>query len=464
MGYALGSIVLIAAYPVLPEPVRSADLLAVSLAAIPATVVGLRRTRPGDRRSWWLLLTALILVNIANLIGLRPGGVENVLHDLTDTAGAILFLAAAIALVIRRGRNGWAAIIDTAAVALALGALLWDTILAPHLADGYQSGTLLVRLFVTIFALCGILAALGQLLQMMARPMAALWLLTAAAGLALASYVVLAVAASANGQSVLAVVLLMAVYATIGLFALDPSAPRLTRAGSGPRREGLSGSRLVFLGIAGAVIPIVVGIRALRHGSNDGLILAIAGPAIIALVILRLAHVSAQRDRAEMALRHEAVHDPLTGLLNRREFVKTVRRDLANRVDCAVLFCDLNGFKAVNDRYGHQAGDELLVEVAQHLRESARTDTVVSRFGGDEFAILLRDPSDAEIENVSKDAATALSHPVQLHGEQVSVTASIGAAVANGDTDPEKLIARADEAMYDAKRNQPYWRAAPHDA
>jgi diguanylate cyclase (GGDEF)-like protein len=422
---------------------------------MPATVVGLRRTRLADRRPWWLLLAALIMINVGNVIGVVGGNQNTTLSNLIDAAGDILFLAAAIAVVIRRGRNGWDAILDTVVLALALGALLWDTFLAPHLSDDYRHGSPQLRLFVVIFVLCGILAALGQLLQMMARPLAALWLLTAATGFALAGYVVLAVTAATNGQPVLTVVLLMAVYATIGLFALDPSAPRLTRAASGPRRDGLSGSRLIFLGIACALIPIIVGIRALRNGSNDGLVLAIVGPAIIALVIIRLAHVSAERDRAEATLRRDAVHDPLTGLLNRREFVHTVGQDLADHADCAVLFCDLNGFKAVNDRLGHQAGDELLVEIAQHLRASARTDTVVSRFGGDEFVVLVRDPSEAGIETISKDVAAALSHPVRLRGEQVSVTASIGVAVAAGDKDPERLIARADEAMYRAKRTRP---------
>jgi diguanylate cyclase (GGDEF)-like protein len=92
------------------------------------------------------------------------------------------------------------------------------------------------------------------------------------------------------------------------------------------------------------------------------------------------------------------VHDPLTGLLDRREFVNTVGRDLASRVDCAVLFCDLNGFKAVQDRLGHQAGGELLAVGARHLRDTARTDTVVGRFGRDEFVILVGDDAHAEIE------------------------------------------------------------------
>jgi diguanylate cyclase (GGDEF)-like protein len=79
----------------------------------------------------------------------------------------------------------------------------------------------------------------------------------------------------------------------------------------------------------------------------------------------------------------------------------------------------------------------------------------VSRFGGDEFVILIHDPSDADIEGVSIGLAAAVSPPISLHGEQVSVSASIGVAVAAGETDPEKLIARADTAMYHAKRGQP---------
>jgi diguanylate cyclase len=224
---------------------------------------------------------------------------------------------------------------------------------------------------------------------------------------------------------------------------------------AGPRNEGLSGPGLAFLGAAVSTIPIVLGVRALRHGSSDGLIAVVGVPFIAALVMVRIGHVSAQRDRAEDALRFEATHDSLTGLPNRREFVATVERHLSQQHRCAVLFCDLDGFKSVNDRLGHQAGDDLLVELARRLRTIERGNSMVSRFGGDEFVIMVPDPTDANIEIASQCVAKALSHPIVVRGQSVTLGASIGLAESSGEADPEDLIKRADHAMYEAKRNEP---------
>jgi len=171
--------------------------------------------------------------------------------------------------------------------------------------------------------------------------------------------------------------------------------------------------------------------------------------------MVRIGHVSAQRDRAEDALRFEATHDSLTGLPNRREFVATVERHLSQQHRCAILFCDLNGFKSVNDRLGHQAGDELLVELARRLRTGERGKNMVSRFGGDEFVIMVPDPTDANIAIASECVAKALSHPIVVHGESITLGASIGLAESAGEADPEDLIRRADHAMYEAKRDKP---------
>jgi len=171
--------------------------------------------------------------------------------------------------------------------------------------------------------------------------------------------------------------------------------------------------------------------------------------------MVRIGHVSAQRDRAEDALRFEATHDSLTGLSNRREFVATVQRHLSHQGGCAILFCDLDGFKSVNDRLGHQAGDDLLVELGRRLRTIEQANILVSRFGGDEFVIMVPDPTDAKIDVASECVATALAHPIVVRGEPITLGASIGLASSAGESDPEDLIKRADHAMYEAKRNEP---------
>ena len=246
----------------------------------------------------------------------------------------------------------------------------------------------------------------------------------------------------------------------IGLFGLDPTASQLVTP-TPTRPDTLSLGRLLFLGLAVAIIPIVIGLRQIGGGDPDGLILVISSATIATLVIVRIGQLSAQRDQAERALRHEATHDPLTGLPNRKAFATRLGDALERGEGCAILFCDLNGFKAVNDRYGHARGDQLLIEVSRRLRESVRTHDLVSRFGGDEFVILLRETTPDEMQTINRRIIDALSRPVPISGDLVTISASTGHVRAAGDDDPEELIDRADHAMYAAKNigtPGPAWR------
>jgi diguanylate cyclase (GGDEF)-like protein/PAS domain S-box-containing protein len=156
------------------------------------------------------------------------------------------------------------------------------------------------------------------------------------------------------------------------------------------------------------------------------------------------------RREAEEQLRHQAFHDPLTGLANRALFTDRVQHALVVRAgDAAVLFLDLDDFKAVNDGLGHLAGDELLKAVGERLRASLSPTHTVARMGGDEFAILV-EQSDAA--SAALDAAeritVALQAPFEVDGREVFVTASVGIAV-GGDAD--ELLRCSDVAMYRAK-------------
>ena len=170
-----------------------------------------------------------------------------------------------------------------------------------------------------------------------------------------------------------------------------------------------------------------------------------------------------RRAAAEADLRFLAHHDPLTGLLNRAGLVAHVG-DLGAPGTCAgltALFIDLDGFKAVNDSLGHAAGDELLVVVARRLRDAVRDSAVLARPAGDEFVLLeaLADPGD--VEPLAERLLAVLSAPVVVHGVEVVVSGSIGAAVGHGPGDAlEDLLRRADLAMYRAKargRNRWEW-------
>ncbi|MFB6815502.1 putative bifunctional diguanylate cyclase/phosphodiesterase [Streptomyces sp. NPDC056347] len=169
-----------------------------------------------------------------------------------------------------------------------------------------------------------------------------------------------------------------------------------------------------------------------------------------------------ERVRLQAQLQHNAEHDPLTDLPNRALFTKRVRQALGGRRSgdpgTAVLFIDLDGFKAVNDRLGHQAGDELLVQAAHRLHESVRAGDTAARLGGDEFAAIIlgdgtRDQSarECQVHEIADRLRLTLSQPYRIGTGDVRVAASIGVAFAEPGISPSDLMRNADLAMYRAK-------------
>jgi diguanylate cyclase (GGDEF)-like protein len=159
----------------------------------------------------------------------------------------------------------------------------------------------------------------------------------------------------------------------------------------------------------------------------------------------------------EDQLAHHAFHDQLTGLANRRLFLdrldQALRRAARHPSTHAVLFCDIDRFKMINDNLGHQAGDRLLVEIAARLRRIVRSTDTVARFGGDEFTLLLEDVNGVgEVESMAERIVTAMQEPVEVTPDRdIVATMSIGVAVSRVDSSPDDLLHDADLAMYEAK-------------
>ncbi len=448
-GYLVTSLILVALYPLLPTAGRNTVFLLASFGALAAVVAALSWINPGHRRFWLLLLAALVATDIANVISLSARGTAVSVNGPADAVGNVLFLAAALVLVLQQGRDNLGSIVDTSIGALALAGVLWDLILRPNLLADYQAGSAKLALCVLVFALCGVLGALGQLV--IQRPVAALGPLIAAIALGLTGTLIVAVTTdqlltTATGM------MFIGSYTAISLFSLDPTASQLLTPAP-MRTDTLSLGRLVFLGLAVGIVPVVVGGQQITGGIEDGLVLVVSGVTVTTLVMVRIGQLSAQRDRAEQALRHDAGHDALTGLPNRKEFVAQLGDALERSGRSSILFCDLDRFKAVNDGFGHEHGDEVLIEVAQRLRECVRADDLVSRFGGDEFVILFRNSTPDEVQTINRRIIHALSRPVSVSGASITIGVSTGAAHANNDTDPDELISRADHAMYTAKNS-----------
>jgi diguanylate cyclase (GGDEF)-like protein len=160
---------------------------------------------------------------------------------------------------------------------------------------------------------------------------------------------------------------------------------------------------------------------------------------------------------AEDRFRHMATLDHLTGLANRALFTEeldnAVVRSRSSGRAVAVLFCDLDRFKEVNDRLGHAAGDEVLARIADRLREIIRDDDVAARVGGDEFVVLCEGLTDVEaLAGLAERVIGLVQQPIDVAGDQVQVGISIGVAVARaGGVEADRLLIAADQAMYRAK-------------
>lgn len=210
-------------------------------------------------------------------------------------------------------------------------------------------------------------------------------------------------------------------------------------------------------------IPIVVltsrsdealAVTAVQQGAQDYLVKGAMEPRTLG----RSIRYAIERKALEAQLAIQALHDSLTGLPNRALLLDRLNPALARAArsgeKIALLYLDLDGFKPINDELGHEAGDEILVEVARRLSSVVRPQDTVSRIGGDEFAVLCEGfRSETEIKALAGRMAEAIAEPVLMEHHRRSVRASIGIAFAEGvEQSADDLIRTADQAMYREKR------------
>ena len=184
--------------------------------------------------------------------------------------------------------------------------------------------------------------------------------------------------------------------------------------------------------------------------------LTLSDAEVLIAEIDRLRTQIANLEQRVSQLDHLAHHDPLVGLPNRRSFLASLETLIA-RVDrygdkAAMLFVDVDGLKRINDKFGHTAGDQALVQIAQMLVSSVRRSDYVARLGGDEFGILLeRIDERGASEMALRIVATVVGSEFCVEGCCLPLSVAVGVAAINADDDPQMVISRADKEMYRVK-------------
>ncbi len=220
--------------------------------------------------------------------------------------------------------------------------------------------------------------------------------------------------------------------------------------GISSRQPGRRGAILLFL-----VTPAIVSIVSPMNGSVDSAVRAFLVTALFTLLFLRLSSAMSSLFKAEAESRFRSLHDPLTGLLNREAFADRLGERLRMNSPeewLYILFIDCDNFKSVNDTWGHPIGDALLCQVATRLRNTFGQEDVLARLGGDEFVLAASRKAADQAERLAELVMASFNSPLELSGQQLTVTPSIGISVCQvKEGRQEEIIWQADIALYAAK-------------
>ncbi len=456
---------------------RAKDALAlgIGLACATTTLAALRLRRDAPRQSLLLAAAGILLLTGGNaLFDLRV-----LAHELpaTPPLGDVLYFGAyggffaAVATLTRAPRGRVLAdYTDAAIVCLGAFALEWVFVMS-HVAPGVSPGRRALELVFPVMDLALLFVVARTLVFVPGRRR-------------VHDLLVAAVLVQLVGDSGLQYLELHGSYQPGGIFGgcwiasyvliaaavLHPSLGEIS--GRPAERQSEQHGRLPVVAVAGFVPPGLLLVASDARSSLDVTVLALTSMAVFALVVLRLswmfshlggqastlAQALAMRQSLERDLRHQAFHDGLTGLANRALLHEEMAARLAaqgrNGAQVALLLCDLDGFKTVNDSLGHLAGDELLITVARRLDAVVRREDVVARLGGDEFAILMETGAQGiDPVGFAERVVAALRQPVETAGHRMDLSVSVGVAISDvqGPRTGEELLSEADAAMYAAK-------------
>ncbi|MBA2721044.1 MAG: EAL domain-containing protein [Chloroflexi bacterium] len=426
-----------------------------------ALLAGLRMHRPARPLAWRLVALCIFLTTAGVAVSFDMPTL-GVLGESLTASGYIAGLVGFVILI--RGRipgGDRGAFLDAAILASGVGVLIWAFGFAPVLLASRQSSLVSAIYFYPALIASATVARMW-FLGGPSRPTTRLLVL-----LVLSSNVItiIQMMRAIIGPDAFSGPFLLAEFASLAFVGGAALHPTMAIPADRQRAtlQPLSRGRIAALAVALLVNPATLAIQASDGRAVDPAPYIVGGVLIGVLVIGRLGDALRQlgdslRERESLMelLRRQAMYDTLTSLPNRTLFTERLASDFANRSNgqlLAVLLVDLDDFKGVNDGYGHEAGDALLVAVGRRLRAAIREGDMAARLGGDEFVVTLPacvDEQDAV--SVAERILALLGEPYEIDGHSLRVHASVGVALA-GPTErhPDDLVRNADVAMYLAK-------------
>lgn len=443
-------------YHLLPRDGLTASSLysAIGLCSAVMIVVGVRRHRP-RRPGMWYLFAAGQAASVAGDVTWQY--YVFVLHEEPYPSVADAFYLAGypplvlglLQFVRSRSRRDTAGLVDAGMIAAGLGLVFWIFILHPTATAEATSVLEQITSIAYPAADVLLLAMLTRLFVGGGPRTSSTRLLGTAALLLFAAdtaFSMVTLHSGSDGYELSAGWLLS--YVLWAAAALHPSMAARNAAVTEPTGR-VGRAPLVLATLCSLLAPAMLFMPNAGANTVDRVTIAAVATVLVLLGFVRtsglMSTVQGQTDR----LRHQATHDELTGLANRRHFEDSLRQ--AADGAAAVVHLGLTGFKSVNDELGRPVGDHALLILAARLRDAAPPATLIARVGGDEFALLLPGSDTGAAERFAVRLAGAMSEPVQAGGHELLVGVGIGIAGAGEAAGPEEVLRRAEAAMYAAK-------------